>query len=80
MEDEVHSACPHRYLVWCKQRALEIFATGNTSAAVTSMLCDLQTWERGPLLKPDELAIRQAEARFYTSSADDVRDWIESFA
>ena len=67
------------YLVRCKQRALEIFATGDAAAAVTAMLSDLQSWDRGSFIKPDELAIRQAEARFYTNSADDVRDWIESF-
>ena len=68
------------YLAWCKQRALEAFATGDAAAAIASMLKDLQTWERGPFYEPDELAVREAEARFYTSSTDEVRDWIESFA
>jgi hypothetical protein len=68
------------YLARCKQRALEIFASGDSTAAVASILSDLHQWGRDSIYEADELAIREAEARFYTNSPDEIRDWIESFA
>jgi hypothetical protein len=43
------------------------------------MLSDLAQWEGGKLYNAGELAMRRAEAIFYTSTAEEIRHWIDDF-
>lgn len=67
------------YLSWCKARALAILSSGDTRAAIASMLNDISQWEGDQLYDAGELAMRQAEAVFYTSTPDEIRVWINDF-
>ena len=64
------------HLAWCKQRALKIFASGDSGGAIASMLRDLQKSEDGAMFDAGELAMLEAEARFYTNTPQDILDWI----
>lgn len=67
------------YIAWCKARALKILISGDTSGAVATMISDLQKWEGGTIYNSDELSMRFAEAAFFTTEPQDVREWINRF-
>jgi hypothetical protein len=68
------------YLSWCRDRAHAILADGDTRGAVDSMLSNLAQWEGGKLYNAGELAMRRAEAVFFTSTSEEIRDWIDDFS
>ena len=68
-----------QYLSWCKARAFAVLATGDTRAAISSMLSDLAQWKGGKIYEAGELEMRRVEATLYTNSAEEIRDWIEDF-
>jgi hypothetical protein len=69
-----------QYISWCKDRAHAILAAGDARGAVASMLDDIAQWKGDRLYDAGELEMRRAEAIFFTSSPEEIRDWIEHFS
>ena len=66
------------HLAWCKARALEYVDAGDLDGARTSMLSDLQKWEK-PLYDNGTLGVLLMDAALFCKTADQMRYWIKGF-
>jgi hypothetical protein len=66
------------HLAWCKRRALEYVDAGDIDQARTSMLSDLQKWEK-PLYDSGTLGVLMMDAVLYCQTPEKMRYWINGF-
>jgi hypothetical protein len=66
------------HLDWCKARALEYIAAGDTLGAVKSMQSDLLKAEE-PLYPPEQFRTLMTDGMLFRQTPDEVRSWINGF-